>query len=152
VISRDVIIITITAAASIRRKFENDVYISILNAISESVGRGHEYNLNLIDDPGATLANITTITHLSYLQAKQYLQILADQGLVIIQVCPRRRRTRKKGREIKKRLNITTFKVTDEGYRFLQKKQLQLPLERLDNHNKSSVKVSQIVYREGIDR
>ncbi len=129
-ISSEVIIITITV--SIKRKFENDLYISILNAISESVGRGHEYNLDLIDDPGATLANITTITHLSYSQAKQYLQILADQGLVTIEICHRRKRTRKKGREIKKRLNITTFKVTDEGYKFLQK---QLQLQRLDNNN-----------------
>jgi predicted transcriptional regulator len=85
------------------------------------MGRGNEYNLNLIDDPGATLAKITTITHLSYLQAKQYLQILAGQELVTIEICHRRKRTRKKGREIKRQLNIMTFKVTDEGHRFLQK-------------------------------
>lgn len=85
------------------------------------MGRGHEYNLNLINDPGATLANITTITHLSYSRAKQYLQILADQGLVTIEICHRRKRIRKKGREIKRRLDIKTFKVTDEGHRFLQK-------------------------------
>lgn len=89
------------------------------------MGRGHEYNLNLIDDPGATLANITTITHLSYSQAKQYLQILTDHGLVTIEICHRRKRIRKKGREIKRRLNITTFKVTDEGHRFLQKQRQQ---------------------------
>ena len=85
------------------------------------MGKGHEYNLNLIDDPGATLAKITTITHLSYPQTKDYLQLLANQGLVTIEICRRRKRTRKKGRDIKRRLNITTFKVTDEGYRYLQK-------------------------------
>jgi predicted transcriptional regulator len=89
------------------------------------MGRGNEYNLNLIDDPGATLAKITTITHLSYSRAKQYLQILADQGLVTIEICHRRKRTRKKGREIKRQLNIMTFKVTDEGHTFLQKQRRQ---------------------------
>ena len=83
------------------------------------MSKGHEYNLGLIDDPGATLAKITSRTHISYPQAKQYLQVLADQGLVTIDTCHRKRKTRKKGREVKRQLNITTVKVTDKGYKYL---------------------------------
>jgi hypothetical protein len=95
------------------------VFIDILNAISESMGKGLEYNLNLIDDPGATLAKVTSITRLTYPQTRRYLQLLADQELVSIGIYRRKRRTRKKGREIKRRLTVTTVKITDKGYKYL---------------------------------
>jgi hypothetical protein len=34
----------------------------IIKAISENMGKGTEYNNNLIDDPGATLTKIVTRT------------------------------------------------------------------------------------------
>jgi hypothetical protein len=34
----------------------------IIRAISENIGKGTEYNNNLIDDPGATLTKIVTAT------------------------------------------------------------------------------------------
>jgi DNA-binding transcriptional regulator LsrR (DeoR family) len=91
----------------------------MLNAISESMGKGLEYNLNLIDDPGATLAKVTSRTRLTYPQTRRYLQLLADQGLVTVGIYRRKRRTRKKGREIKRRLTVTTVKITDKGYKYL---------------------------------
>jgi DNA-binding transcriptional regulator LsrR (DeoR family) len=85
------------------------------------MGKGHEYNLGLIEDAGATLANIVTITHLSYPQTKHYLQLLANQGLVTINIHHRKRKTRKKGRELKRQLRITTVKIADMGYKYLLK-------------------------------
>lgn len=82
------------------------------------MGKGNEYNLNLINDPGATLAKITTITHLSYSQAKQYLQILADQGLVMVTTY-QRKRARKNGRKIMRQSTVTTVKITNKGYKYL---------------------------------
>ncbi len=83
------------------------------------MGEGLEYNLNLIDDSGATLAKITSRTRLTYPQTRRYLQLLADQGLVTVGIYHRKRRIRKKGREIKRRLTVTTVKVTDKGYKYL---------------------------------
>ncbi len=84
------------------------------------MGEGLEYNLNLIDDPGATLAKITSRARLTYPQTRQYLQLLADQGLVTVGIYHRKRRIRKKGREIRRRrLTVTTVKVTDKGYKYL---------------------------------
>jgi hypothetical protein len=83
------------------------------------MGKGLEYNLNLIDDPGATLAKVTSRTRLTYPQTRRYLQLLADQELVSIGIYRRKRRTRKKGREIKRRLTVTTVKITDKGYKYL---------------------------------
>jgi predicted transcriptional regulator len=85
------------------------------------MGKGLEYNLNLIDDPGATLAKITSRTRLTYPQTRRYLQLLADQGLVTVGIYHRKRRIRKKGREIeRRRLTITTVKITDKGYKYLR--------------------------------
>ena len=60
------------------------LYPLIIKAISENIGKGTEYNNNLIDEPGATLTKIVTRTRLSYPQIKHYLQLLADQGLVTV--------------------------------------------------------------------
>ncbi len=89
------------------------------------MGKGQEYNLGLIDDPGATLANIINTTHLSYPQTRKYLHLLANQGLVTIDICHRKKKTRKKGRELKRRLTVVTVKVTDKGYRYLHLLQQQ---------------------------
>lgn len=110
---------TTTTTTALKRKFNHDVFINILNAINDSIGKGLEYNLGLIDNPSATLAKVVTRTHLTYPQTRQYLQLLADQGLVSIDICHRKRRTRKKGRELKRQLNIITVKVTDKGYKYL---------------------------------
>ncbi len=91
----------------------------ILRAISENIGKGTEYNNNLIDDPGATLTKIVTRCHLSYPRTKHCLQLLADQGLVTVDIC-QKRRARKKGREIK-RPTVMTVKITDKGYKYLLK-------------------------------
>ena len=63
------------------------------------MGKGTEYNNNLIDDPGASLAKIVAMTRLSYPQTRQYLQLLSDQGLVTVTTY-RRKRARKKGRAV----------------------------------------------------
>jgi hypothetical protein len=39
--------------------------------------------------------------------------------LVTVGIYHRKRRIRKKGREIKRRLTVTTVKVTDKGYKYL---------------------------------
>ena len=39
------------------------------------MGKGLEYNLNLIDDPGATLAKVTSRTRLTYPQTRRYLAV-----------------------------------------------------------------------------
>lgn len=91
----------------------------ILRAISENIGKGTEYNNNLIDDPGATLTKIVTRCHLSYPRTKHCLQLLADQGLVTVDIC-QKRRAQKKGREIK-RPTVMTVKITDKGYKYLLK-------------------------------
>ncbi len=44
------------------------------------MGKGTEYNNNLIDDPGASLAKIVSATCLRYPETRQYLQLLSDQG------------------------------------------------------------------------
>ena len=90
----------------------------IIKAISENIGKGTEYNNNLIDDPGATLTKIVTRTRLTYPQIKYYLQLMADRGLVTIGVY-QKRRVRRKGRKIK-RLTVTTVKITDKGYKYLE--------------------------------
>lgn len=90
----------------------------IIKAISENMGKGTEYNNNLIDDPGATLTKIVTGCRLSYPQTKYYLQLLADQGLVTIGIY-QKRRAYKKGKEIK-RPTVMTVKITDKGYKYLQ--------------------------------
>jgi predicted transcriptional regulator len=77
-----------------------------------------EYNNNLIDYPGATLTKIVTTTRLSYPQIKHYLQLLADQGLVTVGIY-QKKRSRKKGRKIK-RSTVTTVKITDKGYKYLE--------------------------------
>ncbi len=59
------------------------------------MGKGTEYNNNLIDDPGASLAKIVTMTHLTYPQTKRYLQLLADQGLVTVTTYQRKRARKK---------------------------------------------------------
>jgi predicted transcriptional regulator len=82
------------------------------------MGKGHEYNLGLIDDPGATLANIVTKTRLNYPQTKRYLQLLADQGLVIVTTY-QRKRARKNGRKIERQSTVTTVKITNKGYKYL---------------------------------
>jgi predicted transcriptional regulator len=89
----------------------------VLNAINESRGEGLEYNNKLIDDPGATLTKIVTRSRLSYPLTKHYLELLSDQGLVTIDIY-QRKRARKKGRDIK-RTTVMTFKITDEGYKYL---------------------------------
>ena len=91
----------------------------ILRAISENIGKGTEYNNNLIDDPGATLTKIVTRCHLSYPRTKHCLQLLIDQGIVTVVIC-QKRRARKKGREIK-RPTVMTVKITDKGYKYLLK-------------------------------
>jgi predicted transcriptional regulator len=93
----------------------------IIKAISENMGKGTEYNNNLIDDPGATLTKIVTRTRLSYPHIKHYLQLLADQGLVTVSVY-QKRRARKKGKEIK-RPTVMTVKITDKGYKYLQEEE-----------------------------
>ncbi len=67
------------------------LFSEIIRAISENIGKGTEYNNNLIDDPGATLTKIVTTTRLSYPQIKHYLQLLADQELVTVGVCQKKR-------------------------------------------------------------
>ena len=94
------------------------LFPEIIRAISENIGKGTEYNNNLIDDPGATLTKIVTSTRLSYPQIKHYLELLADQGLVTVGVY-QKRRARKKGRKIK-RSTVTTVKITDKGYKYLE--------------------------------
>ncbi len=89
----------------------------ILNAINEGIGEGLEYNNKLIDDPGATLTRIVTRCRLSYPHTKHYLGLLADQGLVTVDIY-QRKRARKKGRDIK-RPTVMTAKITDKGYKFL---------------------------------
>lgn len=115
-------------ASSLKRKFEHDVLINILKAVNESIGKGTEYNNNLIDDPGASLAKIVSSTRLSYPQTRRYLQLLADQGLVIVTNC-QKKRARKMGREVKRQSAVVTVKVTDEGYKYLLNQQ---------QHNSSS--------------
>lgn len=109
-------------ASSLKRKFEHDVLINILKAVNESIGKGTEYNNNLIDDPGASLAKIVSSTRLSYPQTRRYLQLLADQGLVIVTNC-QKKRARKMGREVKRQSAVVTVKVTDEGYKYLLNQQ-----------------------------
>lgn len=86
------------------------------------MGRGTEYNNNLIDDPGASLAKIVSSPRLSYPQTRQYLQLLADQGLVIV-TTRQKKRARKMGREVKRQSAVVTVKVTDEGYKYLLNQQ-----------------------------
>ncbi len=93
----------------------------IIRAISENIGKGTEYNNNLIDDPGATLTKIVTGTRLTYPQIKYYLQLLADQGLVTVGVY-QKKRARKKGKELKRR-TVMTVKITDKGYKYLQEEE-----------------------------
>ena len=97
---------------------DSRLYPLIIRAISENVGRGTEYNNNLIDDPGATLTKIVTRTRLSYPQIKHYLELLSDQGLVTVGVY-QKRRARKKGRKAM-RPTVTTVKVTHKGYKYLE--------------------------------
>ena len=96
--------------------------INILKAVNESIGKGTEYNNNLIDDPGASLAKIVSSTRLSYPQTRRYLQLLADQGLVIVTNC-QKKRARKMGREVKRQSAVVIVKVTDEGYKYLLNQQ-----------------------------
>jgi len=93
------------------------LFPEIIKAISENIGKGTEYNNNLIDDPGATLTRIVTRTRLSYPQVRHYLQLLADQELVTVGVYQKKRPT-KKGRKLK-RSTVTTVKITDKGYKYL---------------------------------
>src|SRR3712207_679848 len=95
------------------------LFPEIIRAISENIGKGTEYNNNLIDDPGATLTKLVTTTKLTYPQVKHYLQLLADQGLVTISVYQKKRVRRKNGRKIT-RPTVTTVKVTDKGYKYLE--------------------------------
>ena len=90
----------------------------IIRAISENIGRGTEYNNNLIDDPGATLTKIVTRTRLSYPQIKYYLELLSDQGLVTVGIYQKKKAT-KKGKKIK-RSTVTTVKITHKGYKYLE--------------------------------
>lgn len=90
----------------------------IIRAISENIGNDTEYNNNLIDDLSAILTKIVTRTRLSYPQIKHYLQLLADQGLVTVGIYQKKRAT-KKGRKIK-RSTVTTIKITDKGYKYLE--------------------------------
>lgn len=108
-----------TTSAAIKRRFEHDLLINTLNAINESMGKGTEYNNNLIDDPGASLANIVSTTRLRYPKTRQYLQILANQGLVTVTTY-QRKRARKNGRMVKRQSTVTTVKITDKGYKYLQ--------------------------------
>lgn len=115
---------TKAATAALKRKFNHYyVFVNILNAINESLGKGTEYNLGLIDDPGATIAKIITKTHLNYPQTKRYLQLLADQGLVTVSTY-QRKRARKNGRVIKRQSTVTTVKITDRGYKYLKEESL----------------------------
>jgi hypothetical protein len=58
---------------------------------------------------------------------KHYLQLLADQGLVTVGVY-QKKRARKKGRKIK-RSTVTTVKITDKGYKYLEQEGAQeIPL------------------------
>jgi predicted transcriptional regulator len=91
----------------------------IIRAISENIGKGTEYNNNLIDDPGATLTKLVTTTRLSYPQLRHYLQLLAEQELVTVGVYQKKGARRKKGRLIT-RPTVTTVKVTDKGYKYLE--------------------------------
>lgn len=90
----------------------------IIRAISENIGNDTEYNNNLIDDLSAILTKIVTRTRLSYPQIEHYLQLLADQGLVTVGIYQKKRAT-KKGRKIK-RSTVTTIKITDKGYKYLE--------------------------------
>jgi hypothetical protein len=108
-----------TTAALKRKSDHDDVFINILNAVNDSIGKGTEFNNNLIDDPGATLANIVTKTRrCSYSQTKYYLELLAVQGFVTINVY-QRKRARKKGRDIQRQSTVTIVKITDKGYKYL---------------------------------
>ncbi|MGH9989162.1 MAG: hypothetical protein ACREAS_01860, partial [Nitrososphaera sp.] len=100
-----------------RKRSKPEILTDVLNAINESRGEGLEYNNKLIDDPGATLTKIVTRSRLSYPLTKHYLELLSDQGLVTIDIY-QRKRARKKGRDIK-RPTVMTFKITDEGYKYL---------------------------------
>lgn len=94
----------------------------IIRAISENIGKGTEYNNNLIDDPGATLTKIVTATKLSYPELKHSLRLLSDQGLVTVGVYQKKRmRRRKKGGKLI-RTTVTTAKVTHKGYKYLEQK------------------------------
>jgi predicted transcriptional regulator len=95
------------------------LFPEIIRAISENIGKGTEYNNNLIDDPGATLTKIVTRTGLSYPQIRQYLQILADQGLVTVGVYQKKRKKRRNGGKLI-RTTVTTAKVTHKGYKYLE--------------------------------
>jgi DNA-binding transcriptional ArsR family regulator len=92
----------------------------IIRAISENIGKGTEYNNNLIDDSGATLTKIVTATKLSYPELKHSLRLLSDQGLVTVGVYQKKRmRRRKKGGKLI-RTTVTTAKVTHKGYKYLE--------------------------------
>ena len=95
------------------------LFPEIIRAISENIGKGTEYNNNLIDDPGATLTKLVTTTKLTYPQLRQYLQLLADQELVIVGVYQKKRARTKKGRKTT-RPTVTTVKVTHKGYKYLE--------------------------------
>ncbi len=95
------------------------LFPEIIRAISENIGKGTEYNNNLIDDPDATLTKIVTTTKLTYPQLRHYLQLLADQELVIVGVYQKKRARTKKDRKIT-RPTVTTVKVTHKGYKYLE--------------------------------
>ena len=104
----------------------------IIKAISQNIAKGTEYNNNLIDDPGATLTKIVTTTQLTYPQIKHYLQLLADQGLVTIDVY-QKKRARRKGKELK-RQTVMAVKITDKGYKYLQEEEQEHHRRQQDRH------------------
>ena len=104
----------------------------IIKAISENIAKGTEYNNNLIDDPGATLTKIVTTTKLTYPQIKHYLQLLADQGIVTIDVY-QKKRARRKGKELK-RQTVMAVKITDKGYKYLQEEEQEHHRRQQDRH------------------
>ncbi len=95
------------------------LFPKIIKVVSENVGKGTEYNNNLIDDPGTTLTKIVTRTRLSYPQIKHYLQLLANEGLVTVGVYQKKRKRRRNGGKLI-RTTVTTAKVTHKGYKYLE--------------------------------
>ena len=97
------------------------LFPEIIRTIIENIGKGTEYNNNLIDDPGATLTKIVSGTGLSYPQVRQYLKLLADQGLVTVGIYQKKRMRRRKGGRLI-RTTVTTAKITHKGYKYLEQK------------------------------
>jgi predicted transcriptional regulator len=113
-----------TTAAAISLKGNNNNFNPlllqmILNAINDNIGKGAAYNNNIIDDPGATISNIASTARLDFPRTKLYLQLLADQGLIMIEAVQRKRAPKRNKRRRNISKTVTTVKLTEKGYEYL---------------------------------